>query len=51
MADEEGRKQCKHNLCECAAEEGSDYCSKFCEDAQKAKVTAIRCDCQHAPCS
>lgn len=51
MADNEKRKKCKHDLCECEAEEGSDYCSRFCEDEQKTKVMAIRCDCQHDACA
>jgi hypothetical protein len=44
-------KKCKHNLCDCAAAEDSDYCSEYCENASDTGITEIACSCGHPGCS
>jgi hypothetical protein len=47
MANE---NKCAHEQCRCPAANDSDYCSQHCEDADKADVTEIICECGHAGC-
>ena len=44
-------KKCKHNLCDCAAADGNDYCSEYCENASDTGTTEIACSCGHPGCS
>lgn len=46
MADE--RKTCAHAACDCPADEGSKYCSAYCEG--KGNTTTIDCDCGCPSC-
>ena len=41
MADDS--KRCAHPGCNCPADEGSDYCSAYCEGA--GDFAEIRCKC------
>jgi hypothetical protein len=47
---EENAAQCKHGVCDCPREAGSQYCSEYCEEAEKSHVTEIGCGCEHASC-
>jgi hypothetical protein len=47
MADNE---KCAHDVCRCAADGDSDYCSVYCENADDTGVTEIACGCEHATC-
>jgi hypothetical protein len=49
MADD--RETCDHGACNCAAGEGSDYCSPYCEAAGETDTTEIACDCGHPGCT
>jgi hypothetical protein len=49
MADEATGK-CKHGVCGCSPEDGSKYCSEYCEEAEKSGVLEIGCGCEHPPC-
>jgi hypothetical protein len=49
MADEKSGR-CAHGACDCSPEEGSKYCSEYCENAEKSRVTEIGCGCEHAAC-
>jgi hypothetical protein len=48
MANE--RETCAHSGCGCAKRDDSDYCSTYCEDAQKSEVREIACGCGHDGC-
>ena len=49
---------CAHGVCNCAAEEGSDYCSPYCRQAgdrtnnvvERDENQIILCDCGHPAC-
>lgn len=49
-------KICIHGVCNCAADEGGDYCSPYCEgvgDTTNDTVDEsqeIVCDCGHPTC-
>ncbi|MGH9942647.1 MAG: hypothetical protein ACRD9R_09875 [Pyrinomonadaceae bacterium] len=49
-------KVCRHGVCNCAAEEGGDYCSPYCEGAGTTtndtvdEAHEIICDCGHPAC-
>jgi hypothetical protein len=48
MAD---ANKCAHPACECLVEKAGPfgkYCSDHCKEA--AKITELRCTCQHAAC-
>jgi hypothetical protein len=47
MADNEN--QCEHAGCSCAKDQGSDYCSAYCEGA--SDTTEIKCGCGHDGCA
>lgn len=47
---EEKSDKCAHGPCDCPAEEGSKYCSEYCENAEKSRVMEIGCGCEHAAC-
>lgn len=49
MADEKKQKHCAHPGCLCPADEGSDFCSAYCQGAGKEKAEII-CDCGCPPC-
>jgi hypothetical protein len=49
MADEKSGK-CAHGSCDCPSEEGSKYCSEYCENAERSHVMEIGCGCEHAAC-
>ena len=44
-------KVCEHSMCNCQVAKDSDYCSLHCEEAHKAGVTEIACECRHAGCT
>lgn len=44
MAD----KKCANPPCDCIPDDGSKYCSAFCEGAEEA--TGVVCHCGHASC-
>ncbi len=44
----ETQKKCAHPSCQCAARQGSDYCSTYCEG--EAKTADILCNCGHPGC-
>ncbi len=46
MADE---KKCAHAACTCPADEGSKYCSAYCEG--KGSTTTIDCNCGCDSCA
>lgn len=48
MADAQKNK-CAHELCSCAVQSGSKYCSPYCEAAKN--TTDIACGCEHVGCS
>ncbi len=48
---EETTVTCGHGACDCSPEEGSKYCSEYCQEAEKSHVTEIGCGCQHSGCS
>ena len=50
MADD-GKRRCKHNLCDCEAGDDSDYCSEYCETASDTGSNEIACSCGHSGCS
>ena len=43
MADE--KKMCAHPGCSCPADEGSNYCSAFCEGVGKTPTIDRNCGC------
>ncbi len=43
-------EKCKHELCVCAAQADSEYCSDHCKDAVDQDMTEIKCDCGHPHC-
>jgi hypothetical protein len=45
MAD---KKKCGNPPCDCIPDEGSKYCSAYCEGAEESTVVA--CHCGHASC-
>ena len=49
MAEETSAK-CTHGACDCPAEQGSKYCSEYCENAERSKVMEIGCGCEHPGC-
>lgn len=42
---------CGHDICSCAPQPESDYCSEHCEDAVDQDMIEIKCDCGHPNCS
>ena len=42
-------EKCAHPGCECTAQQGSKYCSPYCEIA--GDVSSIACECGHAECT
>jgi hypothetical protein len=44
------KKKCAHAICDCMVDEGTKYCSEYCEDAVKAGVLEIGCGCEHPAC-
>lgn len=40
---------CAHEICACAAQEDSEYCSDRCRAAAEG-MTEIACDCGHSGC-
>lgn len=42
--------KCKHPACDCPSASDSEYCSEYCEDAEKAGVLEIGCGCEHSAC-
>jgi hypothetical protein len=43
--------KCRHQLCECEAPAGSNYCSELCEQQEKAEPEdAMTCSCGHPDC-
>jgi hypothetical protein len=46
MAEE--RPKCAHASCTCPADEGSKYCSAYCEG--KGQTVTIDCDCGCPTC-
>ena len=49
MADQ--KKNCANASCTCPADEGSKYCSAYCEGASGSGTTGIACECGHADCA
>ena len=49
MAEDTSAK-CVHGACDCPAEQGSKYCSEYCENAERSKVMEIGCGCEHPAC-
>ena len=47
---EENIGKCAHGACDCAAEEGSKFCSEYCKEAEASHVMEIGCGCEHASC-
>ncbi len=45
MAD---KKKCANAPCDCTPDEGSAYCSAYCEGAEES--TDVVCHCGHATC-
>ena len=49
-------KICVHGHCSCAATEGSDYCSPYCENVGDTTNNTVNedhkdiCDCGHPGC-
>ena len=49
-------KVCAHGVCNCPAEQGSDYCSPYCEEVGHTTnktlddAEEIICDCGHPTC-
>ncbi len=41
---------CAHPACDCPPEKDSKYCGEYCEEAEKAHVMEIGCNCQHDGC-
>ncbi len=41
-------KKCANAPCDCAATDGSEYCSAYCEGAEES--TDVVCHCGHAEC-
>ena len=58
MSEERTEKICAHGTCNCLAEEGSDYCSPYCEQVGKRTNNVVEhdanqiivCDCGHPTC-
>ena len=50
MADDNRTRKCKHANCDCTVTGDDDYCSVYCHDADKARVTDIGCSCEHDAC-
>lgn len=42
-------KKCAHPSCACQAQEGSDYCSTYCEGS--GTTPDIECGCGHPHCA
>jgi hypothetical protein len=46
-------KKCAYQLCTCKVTGDGpwgEYCSPLCEEAGKADVTEVLCDCKHSTC-
>jgi hypothetical protein len=48
MADTD-REKCEHSICSCLQDEGSDYCSPYCETAGGS--VELACNCGHPGCA
>ena len=48
MNDQE-RRQCAHEPCQCTVPAHEKYCSDYCKTAGSEEVE-IACDCEHEPC-
>jgi hypothetical protein len=46
----ENNKKCAHQACDCLISADDKFCSEYCENAEKARVTEIGCGCEHQPC-
>ena len=44
MAEEETQNKCANAVCTCPADEGSKYCSAYCDGVGK-NTTTIDCNC------
>lgn len=42
--------KCSHEMCQCAVQEETEYCSDHCRDAADQDMVEISCDCGHAGC-
>lgn len=51
MADNEPKKTCAHQGCDCPVEGNDKFCSQVCEGAEHKHFLAISCGCGHDTCN
>ena len=49
MDEETGQRTCAHDVCNCAAAEGSDFCGPYCQETKPTETVKL-CDCGHPTC-
>ena len=50
MGEEIVENVCVHGACRCLVDEGSAYCSLYCEEADEAETAGPPCECEHTEC-
>ena len=43
--------KCAHQACACMKRQDSDYCSDYCENADKSDIAEIVCECGCPDCA